>query len=76
MGSTQYDDQKQQKYSNKLLLTIPELMDYTGFGEKTIRRIINSPTSNFTIRNGVKLYVHRELFEEYIKKCAKFQLTL
>lgn len=64
------------KFDNKLLLTIPEIMECTGFGEKKVRQLLNNPKSTFTIRNGVKLYAHKELFEEYLKKCAKLGLTL
>lgn len=64
------------KFDNKILLTIPELMEYTGFGEKKIRTLLNSPTSTFTVRNGNKLYAHKELFEDFLKKCAKYQLTI
>ena len=64
------------KFENKILLTIPELMEYTGFGEKKIRKILNNPKSTYTIRNGNRLYAHKELFDEYIKKCAKLGLTL
>lgn len=61
---------------NKILLTIPELMEYTGFGEKKIRNMLNDPKSTFTIRNGSKLYAHKELFDEHLKKCARFQLNI
>ena len=64
------------KYNNKLLLTIPEIMEYTGFGEKKVRQLLTDPKSTYTIRNGNKLYAHKELFEDFLKKCAKFQLTL
>jgi hypothetical protein len=61
---------------NKMLLSIKDIMEMTGLGEKKIRQILKSPTSNFTIRNGNRLYAHRELFEDYMEKCAKFRLTL
>lgn len=64
------------KFNDKLLLTIPEIMEYTGLGEKKIRKMLNDPKSTFTIRNGNRLYAHKELFEEHIKKHAKFGLTL
>lgn len=60
----------------KILLTVPELVELTGFGEKKIRELLNNPKSTFTIRNGNKLYAHKELFEDYIKKVAKNNLTL
>lgn len=61
---------------NKILLTIKDIMDMTGLGEKKVRQMLKSPSSNFTIRNGNRLYAHKDLFEEYLKKCAKYQLTL
>lgn len=64
------------KIEEKLLLTIPEIMEYTGFGEKKIRELLNDPKSTYTIRNGNKLYAHKELFDDFIKKCAKNQLTI
>ena len=51
-------------------------MELTGFGEKKIRQLLNNPKSTFTVRNGNRLYAHKELFEDYIKKCAKLGLTL
>lgn len=51
-------------------------MDLTGLGEKKVREILKNPTSTFTIRNGNRLYAHKKLFEDYIEKCAKYQLTL
>lgn len=65
-----------EKFKDKLLLTIPEIMEYTGFGEKKVRELLNSPTSTYTVRNGTKLYAHKELFEDFLKKCAKNQLTI
>ena len=62
--------------SNKMLLSIKDIMEMTGLGEKKIRQMLKSPTSTFTIRNGNRLYAHKELFEDYLKKCAKFNLTL
>lgn len=64
------------KFNNKILLTIPELIEYTGLGEKKIRKLLNDPNSTYTIRSGNKLYAHKELFEEFLKKCAKTQLTI
>ena len=62
--------------NNKLLLSIKDIMEMTGLGEKKVRQMLKSPTSTFTIRNGNRLYAHRDLFKEYMEKCAKFHLTL
>lgn len=61
---------------NKMLLSIKDIMEMTGLGEKKIRQMLKSPTSTFTIRNGNRLYAHRGLFEDYMERCAKFHLTL
>ena len=61
---------------NKMLLSIKDIMEMTGLGEKKVRQILKSPTSTFTIRNGNRLYAHKKLFEDYVEKCAKFHLTL
>ena len=60
----------------RILLTIKDIMEMTGLGEKKVRQILKDPSSTFTIRNGNRLYAHKELFEDYVKKCAKYQLTL
>ena len=62
--------------NNKMLLTIPDIMEMTGLGENKVRKILKSPTSNFTVRNGNRLFAHKKLFEDYLEKCAKFHLTL
>ena len=62
--------------NNKMLLSIKDIMEMTGLGEKKVRQMLKSPTSTFTIRNGNRLYAHKDLFKEYIEKCAKFHLTL
>lgn len=62
--------------TDKMLLSIKEVMEMTGLGEKKVRQMLKSPTSTFTVRNGNRLYAHKELFKDYIEKCAKFHLTL
>lgn len=66
---------KNQK-NDKLLLSVKDIMDMTGIGEKKVRQMLKNPKSTFTVRNGNRLYAHKELFEVYIKKCAKLGLTL
>ena len=61
---------------NKILLSVKDIMNITGIGEKKVRQMLNDPTSTFTVRNGNRLYAHKDLLEDYIKKCAKYQLTL
>ena len=42
--------------NNKILLSIKDIMEMTGLGEKKVRQMLKSPTSTFTIRNGNRLY--------------------
>jgi len=58
------------------LLSIKEIMEMTGLGEKKVRQMLNDPKSTFTIKNGNRLYAHRELLEDYLRKCAKLHLTI
>jgi len=51
-------------------------MEMTGLGEKKVRQMLNDPKSTFTIKNGNRLYAHRELLEDYLRKCAKLHLTI
>ena len=60
----------------KTILSLKEVCEYTGFGQTKVREILNNPNSNFTIRLGNRLYVHKELFDQYLEKCAKYQITL
>ena len=66
----------QENGTDKILLSVQDIMALTGLGEKKIRQMLKNPTSTFTVRNGNRLYAHKKLFEEHIEKCAKYQLTL
>lgn len=61
---------------DKSLLSLKEVCEYTGWGQTKVRELLNSPTSTFTIRLGNRLYVHKELFDDYLKRCAKYQIPL
>ena len=40
------------------------------------REILKRPESRFTVRVGNRLYVNKELFDEYLVKCAKYQIDI
>ena len=63
-------------FNNKILLTIPELIEYTGFSEKKVLDLIFSPYTNFTIKSDDELFVHKKLFDEFITKCALEEIAL
>lgn len=60
----------------KVLMTIKEVCEYTGWGETKVRDILKRPDSTFTIRMGNRLYANKRLFDEYLERCAKYQITI
>lgn len=60
----------------KTLMTIEEFCDYVGIGKTKAREIIANPCCKFVVRIGRRVFVHKELFDEEIKKNAKYQLTM
>lgn len=61
---------------DKKLLNVKELCEYTGWGKTKIREILNRPNSTFTIKLGNRLYADKQLFDEYLNKCAKYQIRI
>lgn len=59
-----------------MVLSLKELCEYTGWGETKVRALLKSPNSTFTIRYGNRLYANRKLFEEYLDRCAKYQIPI
>lgn len=66
---------KEQK-TEKKLLTVKELCEYTGWCETSIRKLLKNPDSKFTIRFGNRLYADKKLFDDYIEHCAKYQIKI
>lgn len=64
------------KKMDKALMSLKEVCEYTGLGETKVREILKNPASKFTLRVGNRLYVNKELFDEHLKKCAKYQIPL
>ena len=60
----------------KLLLTISEVCELTGWGQTKVREIIKRPENNFTIRMGNRLYVNKKQFESYLVNCAKYNINI
>lgn len=61
---------------NKILLSLKEVCDLTGWGESKTRRLLKSPSSTFTVRFGNRLYVLKDEFEKYLKKCATYGIDI
>ena len=52
--------------TEKAVLNIKEIMQYTGFGENSVRSMLNSPNCKFVIRHGNRLYANRKLLDKYL----------
>ena len=60
----------------KALLNITELCEYTGWGKTKVREILKRSDSPFTVRMGNRLYANKKLFDEYLDRCAKYQIEI
>ncbi len=67
---------KEVKDMEKRLLSINDLCEYTGWGKTKVREILKRSDSKFTIKMGNRLYADKKLFDEYIEKCAKYQIPI
>ncbi|CUO57562.1 Excisionase from transposon Tn916 [Fusicatenibacter saccharivorans] len=57
---------QQIKLSEKALLNIKEVMAYTGWGENSVRSLLNDPKCRFVVRKGKRLFANRKLLDKYI----------
>lgn len=61
---------------DKTLLSIDEFCSYVGIGKTKAREMISNPCCKYVVRIGRRIFVHKELFDEELKKNAKYQLTM
>lgn len=61
---------------DKILLSLNEVCEYTGWGKTKAREILKRPNSEFTIILGNRLYVHKKKFDQYLDKCAKYKIII
>ena len=59
---------------DKLLLTLKEFCVYTGWGMTTVRKIIKD--KKWIVRYGNRIYIHKPLFDSYIKHCAEHDIPV
>lgn len=60
----------------KILMTVDEFCEYVGVGKTKAREMISSPCCKYVVRIGRRVFIHKELFDEELKKNAKYQLTM
>ena len=53
-----------------------EFCQYVGIGKTKAREMLANPCCKYAVRIGRRVFVHKELFDEEVKKSAKFQLTM
>ena len=61
---------------DKVLLSLNEVCEYTGWGKTKAREILKRENSGFTVRDGNRLYVNKKLFDEYLERCAKYRIPI
>ena len=64
------------KDEDKLVLSLKEVCERTGWGETKVRALLKNPKSTFTIKYGNRLYVNKKLFEDYLNRCAKYHIEI
>ena len=60
----------------KTLLTVDEFCQYVGIGKTKARELISKPCCKYVDRIGRRVFIHKELFDNELKRNAKFQLTM
>lgn len=56
---------------NKYTLSIEEVADYFGIGQKKIRKIVDeNPTAEFVLKNGAFTKIKREKFEMFLDQTS------
>ena len=71
-----YYNKKEGNYIDKKFMSLKEVCEYTGWGQKKVRQILNKTNNKYTIRLGNRLYVDKELFDDYLKRFIKYQISL
>ena len=58
------------------LLTLKEFCEYLHIKETKGREILKRPNSTFTVRIGNRLYANKKLLDDYLDRCAKYQIKI
>lgn len=61
---------------DKALMNLKEVCGYLGIKETKAREILKRSDSPFTVRIGNRLYANKKLLDEYLDKCAKYQIGI
>ena len=61
---------KNKESMEKCLLSVKDMMEYTGLGDSSIRKMLNDPKCEFTVRIGNRLYANKKLFDEWLNNIS------
>ena len=62
--------------NKKSLMSFEEFYKYLGIGKTKARELTSKPDCKYVVRIGRRVFIHRELLENELKKVAKYQLKL
>lgn len=54
------------KINEKAVLSVKEVMAYTGFGENAVREMLNNPNCTFVIRHKSRLMCNKKMLDKYL----------
>lgn len=60
--------------NDKALLTVKEFSSYINVGRTKAYEMLNDRKCTYSIRIGRRVYAHKDLLDDYLKKKAKFGL--
>ena len=61
---------------NPALMTFKQFIEYLGIKERMGRKLVNSPDCNYVVRIGSRIYVHKEILDNELKRRAKLNIPL
>lgn len=60
----------------KTLMSVDEFCEYMGIGKTKAKEMTSDPSSKFVVRVGRRVFIHKELLDDELKKNAKYQITM
>jgi len=76
IGRYETTGKEEEMECEKTLLSVDEFCLYVGIGKTKAREMLANPCCKYVVRIGRRVFVHKELFDEELKKSAKYQLTM
>lgn len=58
------------------LMTFDEFCEYLKIGKTKARELIKKPTCRYVVHIGRRVFIHKELLDEELKKNAEYRLNM